>query len=114
MSKDVSQPRFVRVAAAGEVKPGSSKICVVDGREIALFNVSGKYYAIENTCPHQGGPLGEGWLEGNIVTCPWHAWCFDVTTGKMTLGDYDGVEAFDVVSDGEGVSVSAAPRANGS
>ena len=49
------------------------------GRVIALFNVDGTFYALDGVCPHQGGPLGQGTLEGCIVTCPWHGWQFDVT-----------------------------------
>jgi nitrite reductase/ring-hydroxylating ferredoxin subunit len=51
------------------------------GKTVALFNVEGSFYAIDNTCAHRGGPLGEGDLEGTIVTCPWHAWRWDVITG---------------------------------
>src|SRR3989475_7112559 len=47
----------------------------------SLFNVDGTYYAINNSCAHRGGPLGEGELDGRVVTCPWHAWRWDVTTG---------------------------------
>jgi nitrite reductase (NADH) small subunit len=64
-----------------EIPPGSSKVLEVDERQIAIFNVEGKIYALNNVCPHAGGPLGEGELEGKIVTCPWHAWQFDVTSG---------------------------------
>lgn len=53
-----------------------------EGVEIALFKVDGKVFALENSCPHMGGPLGEGDLEGCVVTCPWHGWQFDVTTGE--------------------------------
>lgn len=70
------------VARLDEIQEGSSKAVVVNGREIALFKVGGKVYAIENLCPHRGGPLAEGYLEGAVVTCPWHAWQFDVTNGN--------------------------------
>ena len=51
------------------------------GKTIALFNVAGEYHAVDNACPHRGGPLGEGDLDGTAVVCPWHAWRWDVTTG---------------------------------
>lgn len=57
-------------------------VIIHDGTEIALFNVNGNIFAIDNTCPHMGGPLGEGDLEGCVVTCPWHGWQFDVKTGN--------------------------------
>jgi len=102
---------FVPVATLDEMPPGSRKLVVVGNREIALFNVAGALFAIENTCPHQGGPLVEGWLEGTIVTCPWHAWCFDLRNGKMTLGDFASVDTFDVQVEGAVVSISPEPRA---
>lgn len=53
-----------------------------DGTEIALFCYKNKLYAIENCCPHEGGPLAEGTFDGAIVTCPWHSWQFDVRDGS--------------------------------
>jgi nitrite reductase/ring-hydroxylating ferredoxin subunit len=78
-------------------------------REVAVFNVNGTFYAIEGTCPHQGGPLAEGWIDGPIVTCPWHAWCFDVRTGRMTLGDFCEVDRFAVRVDGTDLLVDTDP-----
>lgn len=52
-----------------------------DGRQIALFNINGSFYALENVCPHMGGPLGDGEIEDSMVTCPWHGWQFDIKTG---------------------------------
>ena len=75
------ESRRVRVAGAGEVQPGEGRVVEVDGGTLALFNVGGRYYAIDNACPHRGGPLGEGDLDGAVVSCPWHAWRWDVTTG---------------------------------
>jgi nitrite reductase/ring-hydroxylating ferredoxin subunit len=87
---------FVRVAAAAEIPPGTGRPFRLGKYEIAVFNVDGRFYALENSCPHQGGPIADGWLEGELVTCPWHGWCFDVRTGKMTLGDFARVPAFEV------------------
>jgi nitrite reductase (NADH) small subunit len=103
-------PRFVRVASVGEIAPGQAKAFVVGDREVAVFNVGGSYYAIDNSCPHQGGPLADGWLDGPLVTCPWHAWCFDVRTGAMTLGDLCAVDTFEVQVAGSAISVSCEPR----
>jgi NAD(P)H-dependent nitrite reductase small subunit len=107
----VSEPDFVTVARAADIVPGTAKAVVVADREIALFNVGGTFYALENTCPHQGGPLADGWVEGTQVTCPWHAWTFNLTDGKMILGDYACVDVFDVRVDDGAVLVSRAPRA---
>jgi NAD(P)H-dependent nitrite reductase small subunit len=106
----VQDDNFVTVAHVADVAPGTGKAVVVGDREIALFNVDGTFYALDNTCPHQGGPLAEGWIEGETVTCPWHAWCFTMRDGKMTLGDYASVDAFDVRVEGDVVMVSRTPR----
>jgi nitrite reductase/ring-hydroxylating ferredoxin subunit len=102
--------RFVSIATVGDIPPGEARAYVVGDREIALFNVDGAFYAIENACPHQGGPLAEGFIDGPIVTCPWHAWCFDVRDGQMTLGGMTAVEAYDVAIEGSAISVSSKPR----
>lgn len=74
----------VKVCAENDVPENGAKIVSVQDKEIAIFNVNGELFAVNNTCPHMGGPLGEGSLDGNIVTCPWHGWQFDVTTGTST------------------------------
>ena len=71
----------VKVAMANEISPGEGRVVEAGGRTLALFNVDGRFYAIDNVCLHRGGPLGEGDLEGTIVRCPWHAWRWDVTSG---------------------------------
>ncbi len=101
---------FVTVARATDVAVGTGKAVVVGDREIALFHIDGTFYALDNTCPHQGGPLAEGWIEGCTVTCPWHAWTFKLTDGKMTLGDYASVDAFDVRVVDDEVQVSRTAR----
>lgn len=98
------------VARVADVAPGTGTTVVVDDREIALFNVAGTFYALDNTCPHQGGPLAEGWIEDTQVTCPWHAWTFKLSDGTMTLGDYASVDPFDVRVAGDEVQVSRRPR----
>jgi len=72
----------VKVAEVGEVPEGEGRVVEADGRTLALFNVSGTFYALDNACAHRGGPLGEGDLDGRLVSCPWHAWRWDVTTGR--------------------------------
>jgi 3-phenylpropionate/trans-cinnamate dioxygenase ferredoxin component len=73
--------RRVRLAAVEDVPAGEGRVVEAEGKDLALFNVEGTFYAIDNACAHRGGPLGEGDLEGRIVLCPWHAWRWDVTTG---------------------------------
>jgi len=74
---------FVRAAKASDVAPGAVHEVQVEGKAIALANLAGKFFAINNTCLHRGGPLGEGSLQDKIVTCPWHGWEYDVTNGKL-------------------------------
>lgn len=72
----------MKIANVTDIPLGKTLVVQVpDGREIALFNIEGNIYALDNTCPHMGGPLGEGELEGSCITCPWHGWQFDVKTG---------------------------------
>jgi nitrite reductase/ring-hydroxylating ferredoxin subunit len=71
----------VKIADRSEVPAGTGKVVTTGTRVLALFNVEGSFHALDNTCPHRGGPLGEGQLEGSVVTCPWHGWQFDVCSG---------------------------------
>jgi nitrite reductase (NADH) small subunit len=104
---------YVAVARTSEIAAGSAKAVIVGGREIAVFNVGGTFFALDNTCPHQGGPLAEGWIEGAQVTCPWHAWTFNLADGKMTLGDFASVAVFDVRVEDDVVLVSGTPKGDG-
>jgi nitrite reductase/ring-hydroxylating ferredoxin subunit len=63
------------------VPAGEGRVIEADGRTLAVFNVDGTLYALDNACPHRGGPLGDGDLDGRLVACPWHAWRWDVTSG---------------------------------
>lgn len=76
---------FVRVATMEELPPGSAKEVTAEGRIIALYHVEDRVYAIDGICPHAGGPLGEGTLNRDVVTCPWHGWQFNVTNGHHCL-----------------------------
>jgi nitrite reductase (NADH) small subunit len=98
-------PTFVPACAEGDVAPGTGKTLTVGDKEIAVFNVDGAYYAVDNTCPHRGGPLGEGELDGCAVTCPWHAWTFDLKTGDSLTDDLK-VACYDVKVDGGAVLVA--------
>jgi nitrite reductase/ring-hydroxylating ferredoxin subunit len=101
-------PEFKKVARTEDIPTGQAKLVEVDGKEIALFNVGGAFHAIDNTCTHVGGPLCEGELEGNEVTCPWHGAMFDVTTGQV-LGPpaASNVNRYNVRVDGSDIEVEA-------
>lgn len=105
-------PEFIRVASRDAVPSGTAHAFPVGRYDIALFNIGGEFYALENACPHQGGPIADGWIEGRTVTCPWHAWCFDLRTGKMTLGDFAEIPRFEVRVEGDGIYVATEPFAS--
>lgn len=97
---------WVRVARLSECPPGTARELVAAQRIIALFNVEGTLYALDGVCPHQGGPLGQGALEGAIVTCPWHGWQFDVTNGRNQLNSRIVQPGFEVRVENEWILVN--------
>lgn len=97
---------FTRVAAVQEVPPGKGKQVTVNNRPIAVFNVDGNFYAIDDTCTHRGAPLWEGELHGNEVECPWHGARFDLTTGApLCLPARSGVASYKVQVVGDEVQI---------
>ena len=96
---------FVRVAAKSEIPAGQGKTVEAGGKQIAVFNCNGTFYAIDNTCKHQGGPLGEGELDGTVVTCPWHGWTYDITTGVSPDDAECAVDHYEVKVEGDDVMV---------
>jgi nitrite reductase (NADH) small subunit len=96
---------FVTVAKKDEVKEGEGKVVEIEGKTIALFNVEGHIYAIDNACKHKGGPLGGGVCDGGVVTCPWHQWKYDVTTGANVGNPQVKVDTFEVRVEGDEVKV---------
>lgn len=77
---------FTRVASIDDVPVGAGVLVERDGLAMALFNAGGgRFYAVSPVCPHEGGPLAEGWVEGGTVICPWHGFDFDLTTGRCLV-----------------------------
>lgn len=103
--------RFVTVAKTTDLEPGACLAVEVEGVGIALFNVDGMIYALDNTCPHAGGPLGEGTLHGDIVECPWHGWRFNVRTGQRPANPEFTVTCLDVAVEGDEIRVRLPPAA---
>ncbi len=95
----------VKVADVGDVPPGEVRVVDAGGRMLALCNVDGSFYAIDNVCLHRGGPLGEGDLDGPVLTCPWHAWRWDVTTGANINNPALKLGCFPVSVEGQGIVV---------
>ena len=96
---------FVKVCTAGEVKTGCGKSIEINGKAVGVFNVDGKFYAINDVCGHRGGPLAEGELDGTTVICPWHGWRYNVTTGENELIPALPTEKFEVQLQGDDVLV---------
>ncbi|SEO04233.1 Rieske (2Fe-2S) protein [Paenibacillus sp. OV219] len=108
------------IGPVAEFPTGTRRMLVVQGRPIGIFNVKGSYYALKNSCPHQGAPLCVGTVtgmtlpsapgeylygrEGEIVRCPWHGWEFDITTGKSIYDPHKClVKTYDVTVEVEDV-----------
>lgn len=96
---------YVRVVGTADIPPGSGHIAEVNGQAIAIFNVDGTFYVIDNTCLHRGGPLGEGELEGDVVTCPWHGWQYNVKTGVSLTNPSVSVKTYQVKVEGADVKI---------
>jgi nitrite reductase (NADH) small subunit len=99
---------FVRAAKLPEVPAGAIHEVQVAGKTVALANVAGKFFAISNSCLHRGGPLGQGSLQDKIVTCPWHGWEYDVTTGKVVQNPGQGVACYPTEVRGDEVWINIA------
>jgi 3-phenylpropionate/trans-cinnamate dioxygenase ferredoxin subunit len=97
-------PDFVKVAVRNELPPGGKKLVDLDGRAIAIFNVEGEFFAIDDICTHDGGPLAEGTLEGAEIRCPRHGARFDVRTGKaLSFPAFEPVDTHPVEARGEDI-----------
>ncbi len=98
-------PSLVKVATTQEVPSRSVRHIVVHDKPMALCNVEGQFHAVNAVCPHMGGPLPSGHLEGCVIKCPWHGWTFDVRTG---LPDHPGghsISAYEVRVEGQDILV---------
>lgn len=93
---------FVKLIGVSDLAAGACMEAVVGDKAVALFNVGGSFYALDNRCIHRGGPLGQGTLDGQVVMCPWHAWTYDVTTGVSTANPDLKIARYEVkVEDGQ-------------
>lgn len=88
---------WVRLCAVEEA-PKSGEVIEVDGNgtQVCLANIEGDLRALDNLCPHRQGPLGQGWVEGQAVVCPWHAWAFDTCTGVCEEPERAQVRVFPI------------------
>jgi nitrite reductase (NADH) small subunit len=98
--------QLVTVARVEDVPPGTARLVKAGDRELALFNVEGEFYATQGQCLHLKGPLGDGELEGPVVTCPWHGWQYDVRTGENEFDRALQLETFEVVVENGDVKIA--------
>lgn len=94
---------FVRVCAQSELpKPGDVREIIANGRALCVANINGEVCVLDGTCPHEGGPLGEGTVEGGRVVCPWHSYGFDPHTGQADADPDVQAQVFEAkIEDGE-------------
>lgn len=92
---------WVSVAKASDVGEGEMLEVDLDGKPIAIAHVAGRFYALAGECPHQGGPIAEGELEGTLVTCPWHNFRFDFTTGRTLDPPIGNCAKFEIRLEGD-------------
>ncbi len=89
--------QWVRLCGAQEApKDGEVTEVEAGGTQVCLANIGGTLHAMDNLCPHRQGPLGQGWVEGQAVICPWHAWAFDVHTGVAAEPERAQVKVFPI------------------
>lgn len=101
---------FVRVASTGEIPPGTAGRVVVEGRRVAVVNLSGTFYAIDDTCTHEDQSLSEGPVVGDLIVCPKHGSRFHIPTGRvLSLPAARPVSTYQVRVEGEEILVSARP-----
>ncbi|MBI4227923.1 MAG: Rieske (2Fe-2S) protein [Candidatus Omnitrophica bacterium] len=93
-------PNFVKIGQTADIPDGEGRTFEIEGQQVAIFNVGGQFHAVEGSCPHRGGPLGEGYLEHNVVSCPWLGWRFDVTTGVSPVNPEATVSCYPVKVEG--------------
>ncbi len=98
---------FVKVAAVADIPTGTVREVEANGKKIAVANLQGQFYAMDNTCLHRGGPIGQGVLEGNAVECPWHGWQYDMKTGQCAFNPAAKLPTYEVKVEGADVLVAA-------
>jgi nitrite reductase (NADH) small subunit len=85
--------------------PGKVMEAEVNGVQICLASLNGELAALDNICPHRQGPLGQGWIEGDAVICPWHSWAFSLKTGLAEYPAHERVDVFPVKIEGDNVLI---------
>lgn len=99
-------PHWVKLCSVTEAPAEGSAIeAEAAGVAVCLARLNGDLAALDNICPHRGGPLGQGWIEGSAVVCPWHSWAFDLKTGVAEPPDRARVDVFPLRVEGDDILV---------
>ena len=99
---------FVKVASVGELTPGARKLIDFEAVTVALFNINGQLYCIEDVCTHDGGPVAEGDLKGHAIACPRHGAEFDVRDGRaLSMPAVVPVPTYEVKVEGEDIYIAS-------
>ena len=97
---------FRKIATVADLPPeGEAKEFAFGGRTVCVANTGGKYSAVDNVCPHRGGPLGQGVVEGGKIICPWHGWQFDAETGQSVQRPETTIHVYTLKIEGEDVLI---------
>lgn len=96
---------FVKVGEISDLQDGQAKTVEAGGNQIALIKKGGKFFALDNSCVHHGGPIGEGYIEGDNVVCPWHSWKYNVKTGISPVNPMAKLQVFNVKVEGKDILV---------
>ena len=96
---------FVTVGNVADFTPGHGKMVVVNGRHVAVFRLGDDFYAIDNLCLHKAGPLCDGDVDNDVVTCPWHGWSYEIRTGILVQDRRVGVNRHEVKIEEGAVSI---------
>src|SRR5688500_2462243 len=100
-----SRTDYITVTQVDQIPPGRCRTVDIEGIHLALCNVNGTFLAVDNTCPHAGGPLGEGTMDEDVLECPWHGWRFNVRTGERPENPEIRVACVEVRVQGENVQI---------
>ena len=102
----------IRVAETEAVPEGKGIVVNVEGKQLAIFRYQGEFFALDETCPHRGGPLHEGLIQEGVVACPWHLWQFNLKTGLSPVNPLSKVQTYKTRVEGNNVLVEI-PLVNG-